>query len=438
MTSVNSNFDLGQLKSLYSQLDSYTGGQLGSSNTYVNSIFSLSGSIEEVANGNDQQKVNGIQNIIKNILSLLEKIGTSEAKTAKTEASNTAKKTEDLKTRSEKLSISLEEDFSNASSEIEKQTGILNEANTQLTETDRALKEQEKQIQEKIEEINKKQQELANAKTPEEQAALLGEIQILAGAVKGFAEAKVAQSETVDNLTEVVEDTSNDVATATEEMVGAIQVGSEEIAELTNDATNLGKTLSETSVRATENVTNKVALEAAATASKTNIITAGGSFEIEQKAKDQGQAAIERFQNIATNGQKIATGIGTLSNTATLLGQYNESTKVALTNFSTALGSWNATIPSTIKSLGSATAILTETETLNGHIEKDLTTIAENVATENEVFYGKNGAIGNTEKAEEARPIGKMAGFAPEVDENSTTQIELETPKFKYSNNFGI
>lgn len=437
MTSVNSNFDLGQLKSLYSQLDSYTGGQLGSGNTYVNSIFGISNEIGNLATGNAQQKASSIQNLVEKVLDLIGNIASNESKTAKTEGDKTSKDVSTLNSKSQKLEENLEIKVSTATEELGTQSESLLKANEKLGETQEAIKEQEKEIQEKIKEIQAKQQELNSVTDTKDRVRILGEIQALAIEVQGFAQNIVAQSETVEELSSTVEDATNNITSTTEDLVGEIQVGSEKMAELTQDATNLGKTLSETSVRATENVTNKVALEAAAAASKTNVVTAIGSVEIEQKAKDQGLAATTRFQNIGVNTQKIAIGLQSLTNNANLLGEYTTTIKSSLDTFSSALGTWNTTAPAVITSLGTATVALEDTEALNQAISTDFTTLGDEAtgSTNTNTNENNNSNNNNETKAEADIEIGfkNTENIATDME----SKVELETPKVKYRA-FGI
>ena len=133
-------------------------------------------------------------------------------------------------------------------------------------------------------------------------------------------------------------------------------------------------------------------------------------------ANDKGQASSAsstRLTSIAGNVNKLAQGIGGLSNATQVLAGFQHSIGGALNNYSELFGQWDAQLQPAIVSLGSFDLLTQGVEELNTVVETDLGNLGFEVDEE--------GAVQKTEQKDDKNKEEKDELFA----------ILLHSPPFK-------
>ena len=204
--------------------------------------------------------------------------------------------------------------------------------------------------------------------------------------------------------------------------------GQAQIGQIAKEAASATGEVAKTASKGAGNTSAAAALKSAATASGAAsfipVLGAGAAAttaELERAAIDQTGAATVRLGSISTNSSRIATSIGSLENNATILANYNATVGSALAKFTGLVGAWNVQLPAVITSVGSAVTLETENEALKALIPTDLEKIN---ATTEDVLVDKT-------------PIAKVSERENESEDNDS-KVELETPKFKFTQSFGI
>lgn len=429
MATVNTQFSFGQLESIYSQLDSLAGGQIGQNVPYLNSVFGAIGDIEQIASGDAQQQANGIQSLVNRLMKVIEKLGAQESTRARKEVADTAKKAEDLNARSQKLGVEMEGKLSDVSDSISEQTEIVTEANQQLTEAQQAIKEKQEEIQEIVDQIIEAQEKLKAEKDPAKQAEILGEIQGLTAQIASIGVTIADDQKVVDNLTSAVENAVEDIENATDKMTVIEQDGQAQISQLTQDASDATGEIIDTASEGTQNATNAAEAQALASGASSNIFTGTTvAPQLQRVVTDQSSASNARLSSIAGNVNRVAQGIGSLQNGTQIINTFKNTIGSALDAFTGQITSWDSVLQPVITSIGSFGTVTKGVEELADAVETDLDTIGYDIKDNGKIKKSKDS---KAEKAEE--PENR--------DENIELEVELLTPEVdatKIVRNFGI
>lgn len=434
MTTVGSDFNLSKLQSLYSQIDGFSGGEINKLLSYgdiawFSEALGIGADIEQIATSKDpNQQANALKSIINDILNIAKKFGNREKSTAVKETQDTAQKAQELNQKSRELGVKMEGKFEEVQASIEEQSQIVTDASELLTEAQAQIKEEEEKIAAIIKKIQEAQQKLTEEQDTKKQAEILAEIQGYAEEITTSTTAITNQQDTALDLKGAVDDATANVADATENMTVIVKDGVAEIGQTVKEEGKLVGEVAETGVKGGENAATAAALETASTITSSNMFTAAATPQIKQAALDQEGAATTRLGSIGTNSAKITAGIGTLENNASIMSQYTSTVGSALTKFTGLVGSWNMQLPATITSIGTAIALEGENTELKSKIPTDL----EKLNVEPEEVLARDGEA--EDKADGKSESNSGEAQTPVVGEI----IELETPKFKFTQSFGI
>ena len=178
MTLIGQNPYLNTLEDLFTTIQSEAGSNKSGSGSSIDIGNILNGStaaISGITSDNHNQKVNGIQTLIDTAMSLLSKLGASEAAKAKAEATKDKKAAAEFTKAGEEARAELEKNINEQSYFIEDQSSLVKESIGELGKANEQIQEKQEEINKIIQQINELQAQLAG-KTPEEQAQILGQI----------------------------------------------------------------------------------------------------------------------------------------------------------------------------------------------------------------------------------------------------------------------
>lgn len=431
-------FNVSELNKLYAQINQVSGNSLsgtsfGQGMQSYNDIAWFSNAIGTVGedNASPEQKASAIQAMVEKALSIFEKFANKEAQAASKEVLKETKASQELVTRSENLKINLEGSLSDIQTDIESQSGIITEAQESLIEVQESIEKKQQEIEDIVKEIEAKQKELANAKTPEEKASILTVIQCYAAEISNIGLSIEADATNLQNLQEAVDNTVTEIEASTQNLANTEQNGLQKLAEQANSVGNLGIEVTETGTKGTTNKATAVAAGRAADAASTNVFTGSSiATKLRMTENDQNQASSKRLGSIAGNLNKLAQGIGGLSNATQVIATFQNTIGGALDNYIGLIGQWDTALEPVITSIGSFTGIAEGVEELNTSVDTDLKNLASEVGGEdlqdtNSENSDNNNNANNTDSEE---------------SENISTSVELETPKFDVQKlrSFGI
>lgn len=420
-------FYTAELNNLFAQINQASGNSL--SGTVVGQGMQTYNDVAWFANAiatastedaTPEQKANAIRGMAEKAINIfekiMEKIGNNEKNVAKKEVSKENKASQELVEKSRKLEAKLDGSLSDIQANIEDQTAIVTEAQEILAKTQESIKEKQEEIEAIIAEIEKKQQELAAAETPEEKAAILGEIQGYAGDIAEISITIEDEAETIANLTEAVDDTVVDIEASTQKLAETEQAGIQELGEQAAEAGKLGTDITKTATTGGVNQVEEKALQASAEAASSNVVS-GASIapKLYMAANDKGQAASTRLQSIAGNVSKLAQGIGGLSNATQVLAGFQNTVGGALNSYSELFGQWDAQLQPAITSLGTFDLLSAGLDELNTAVETDLS----NLGADSE-------EVGAVQKSEEV----DNEGAEEKLEQAEEGKLETETEKF--------
>ena len=353
MTSINTNADfnstLNQLKGVFYQL----GGSSIKGGTYVNSIFGIAGSVEQIASGDEAQKSSGIQSLINHALSLIEKLGSIQKK-AENDVKKDQKGVEEIDKNAQQLETQLNNNILEQGNLINGQTEIVNNATHEIQEAQQDLQEKQEAINEIIEQITAKQKELAEASTIEEKRNLLDEIQELSVQISAqlvdIADYQAAVSDAATSLQSAV----TEIETAKGNIVEIQQDGQMKIVENAQQGAEVTSEVSATQVEGVSNIAAGEALLASGTAAKAiPIIGPIAGTGAEQKGADLIAGGTTQTAGSLGNLRELLQGIGKIASNSQLLQTFTKTIGSALGAFDSAVGAWNSSIDPVITSLGS-------------------------------------------------------------------------------------
>lgn len=412
MTSVNSsefNSYIQQAQGLLGQLQGATG-----SNTteYINSCFDFTNSVGQMTSDDEQQKAAGIQNIINNIMSLVNKLVSNEAQSANQEVKRNSKAAAELQKKQAQAEAELNTEITNLQGNIEAQTGVVKTATETINETSKEIQKKQEEINEIIQQIQAKQQELSSAKTPEEKAQILTQIQGLSAQISSTT-AEVVELQTI------VADASSQVGAAVETIEtakgNAVEIqenGQMVITEIAEEGAQLIQANAQSNAKGVKNEVTGEAAQIAAEGASSNILTAGSAAKLYQTAFDQKSAGTTRTTGAINNLRSVMQGIGALNNNTQLLATFETAIGSALSEFTGYTGDWNTALEPVITGFGSFEALNESSELLQESVQTDLSSLGYTVNKD-----------GKTEKENDSN--------------NEILNSELLTPKVKI-NTFGI
>lgn len=377
MTSINTsefNTTVYQLQGIFKQLGSSAMGEYG---TYVNSVFAIGGSIEQIANGNESQKSAAIQSLINQAMNLVNKLVNIQAS-----ANNKVREDREKARKVEEEAVATEQELNSnmqqIGSEIDGQTQIVENASLEIQESQEALAAKEEKINKIIKQIQTEQEALKNATTIEEKRAILGTIETLGLDISSLMADISSYQETLENATSVVEAAFTNIETAKGNAVQKQQDGQLKVIENTQEAAEATSSTVATQAEGVKNITLGTALEASATA-EIFIPIVGGvvSSQSAQKGAELIAAGTTETTGSLTNLQSLLQGIGKVSNNTQLLSTFKTAIGGALNTFNSSIGSWNAAVQPMITSIGSLTsgAIDEQVAVLQGAVEADNQTL---------------------------------------------------------------
>lgn len=386
---------LNDVKNLLGQIKNYglNSGFWGLSEQekgYVNSVWTAGEGVDEIANGSDEEKVQGVQKLLNQLMSLVGKM--NEANDARREVAEQEKKAQTINSNTEEIQRKITTAINDIGNGINEEAEVIDAANGEITTAQEKLEEQQKELKETLEKIAKLQQELGQATNPEEQNNLLGQIATLSAAIPNIV------SE-IANIQQILVDNVNEVASSVEvmqELEGTAETTAEQGIKDIKEETDESKRLAAegTTTTATGAVNEGVEIAAREAQTVTTAISivpgAGAAAQAEnQKLReietDQGGAARERIPGGAATMKSVAQALGTLNSSLNYLAEFKNSIGTGLSNYANLVGSFNENVEPMITSLGSfndGKEILESKAELDAAVEEDFASIKETNGTE--------------------------------------------------------
>lgn len=386
MTQIGSSTEI---KSLLNQANSML-GQLNidsETSTYINSVWSTGNSIEQIASGDDNQKAAGIQQIINNVMSLVEKFTTGEAKAAKAEDKKNKAAAQKVVDDQQNAKTELETEIGNINSTIEAQLSTVSSEVENLTKLGEDLTEKQQEIQAIKEEIETKKAELESAATVEEKKAILEEIKGLSGQIAEILASLSDLSSQMEASAEVVENAQGSIETAYSEVQKVQKDGTQKIAEIGQQGAKQVQNNTQVAATGAQNKIYAQAAKAAAeTASGASFIsfgaTSSAAAKFNQIAIDQDSAAGTRIPGSVSNMSTVLQGIGGLQENLSVLTNFGNSIGNQFSDFSSVVGQWNSLSSQFIASIGSMELVQTGVDELRNTVDEDLAILENSESSE--------------------------------------------------------
>lgn len=411
------NSSVRQLQGLFNQFGGSSA--MGAAGGYVNSIFNVAGSVGMIAQGNDAQKAQGIQNLVNEAMSLLQKILSPEAE-AQQKVTSDAQGAGEVKNSTQKVKAELKASMAKTEAQIDAQTEIAKNATETIENAKAELQKKQEEINKIIEqEIQTLQKQLAAATEPEEKLRLLGEI--------GAANAKIAgHLEGIESYQTIITNAETSVTQAYAEIEAATaesdQAQAEAQTKITTDVQKAAETTGKVVKTQADGVKNEslgAALEAAGAAEVIiPFVGAALSSTTIQKGTELIAAGGIEILGSVTNIGTLFQGISEVKNNSLLLSKFTKTIGGALNEFNGAIGGWNTTIESTITSLGSLTGeggYKAQSEQLNAYISEDYKTLGVDEEVGSGLFSMKDGYSVNT-NIQVNNETALFAGIATKVE----------------------
>lgn len=424
MTTINSsefNSTVNQLQGIFNKIGS---SSMGEYSFYVNSVFSIGDSIGQISNGNESQKVAGVQNLIDQAMNLINKLVNIQAD-AKEKVKDDEKKAEKVTEEAAQVEQELNSDMQEISQEIDGQRKIVSDATETIQKTQEELAAKEENIKQIFDEIKQKQEQLKKATSLDEKRQLLNEIGALGSSISTLMADFSTYQETLENATSVVEGAFTAIENAKGNAVQKQQDGQLKIVENVQGAAEATKSTASTQADGVKNISLGTALEGAA-AGETIIPFVGVALanNTAQKGAEFISAGTIETTGSISNLNDLLQGIGKIKNNTQLLSTFKTAIGGALGNFNTTIGSWNTAVQPLITSIGTITS---------AKIEEQTTELQTAVVTDNQTLdkFEK----GETQSEGAQGPVTKPNGGTQNAN-LTTDPYNLITPNVKLS--FGI
>ncbi|MBR2430943.1 hypothetical protein IKB17_05730 [bacterium] len=441
-----SSLNLTDIKSLQSQFNQLSGlgvDILGSNDatkftgTIWDGMQGIATLVDKNTSSEKKQKV--LINLFKEILDkgveelkdLISGLGKNETRNSKKEVDGIAKEAEKLNAESQKLGIDIEGNFRQIANDIEDNTDIVEEAQEQLETVQEEIEAEEKKIKETVVEIQKQQRLLASPElTKEDKLEILNIIQGLTGDLTASTEIIISKQEILSNLGSAVKNATDNIAVAEETLEQKVLEAQAEIQEKANEGAELTGDAVQSATKGFINEKQALLLHGLAGAAATNVVTVATAAELEETALDQDGAAVTRIGGANKNTTKISEVVNSLGEDNRIVARYENTVGSALTNFISQVGSWNSALSPMITSIGSATLFAQENEQLISNIDEDIKVVEsqETLAKDASPVDEDNANLDDETLAPETSLEDSLGGL-----ENG-----LKTPKFKFTQSFGI
>ena len=421
MTLIGQNPYLNTLEDLFTTIQSEAGSNKSGSGSSIDIGNILNGStaaISGITSDNHNQKVNGIQTLIDTAMSLLSKLGASEAAKAKAEATKDKKAAAEFTKAGEEARAELEKNINEQSYFIEDQSSLVKESIGELGKANEQIQEKQEEINKIIQQINELQAQLAG-KTPEEQAQILGQIQTLSGKLASKAATISDVQKTVESASSQVENAVTNIETAKGHIVEIQENGQMVIQEQMQKGVQELQKGFQRQVQGQVNEATGTAAEKAAQATATSTfgIGAGAAAKLYKVSFDQDMAGSTRKTSSAPNLQTVLAGIGKLGENVALLTQFETAIGGAMKDFNGYVGDWNTALEPVITSIGSFTGeegVIATNEQLQEAVTVDLNTLGATV-DENGNVENKNTGNNENEDTQNNEQLVKPELFTPNV-----------------------
>lgn len=421
--STELNSTVGQLQGLFSQIESMGDGS--NSGISINSIFSIQSSIEQIQSDDSQARANGITNLVDKALKLIDKITNLQA-AAKKAVDSDSKKADRVIKRTEKTKEKLDKNIEKLGSKIGKEVDAIGNYTEDIIAAQQELDETQKQIDEIIKQIEDKQAELAAAKTPEEEKALLEEINALGASIVGLTKSTQKVQKTFDKLSNKVLDSYEKIETAKGNSIEIQTEGEQSIVQGVQEASTAAADTGATQASGAAETAAAASLEAGSAIS--SFVPALGailSTSTAQKAAELAASGATKTSGSISNFQKLAQGIGGIQNNTELLANFKNTIGSALQNFDEMIGGWNNVVTPLITSLGTLGiegTYAVQANALSETVAQDKETIAEYLEQDSTTTSSVTQKTSTTT----ARTVDTAV-----VGENKKPYV-LETPSFKF------
>ncbi|MBQ7764494.1 hypothetical protein IJ384_03880 [bacterium] len=355
--------NISQLQNIFSYLQQSGIGASATSSTdnYMNTIWSSIQSIEGVANGNDQQKAAGIQNILNTVMSLIESAvgATNESRRASDEVSHNGRDAGSVSSEATEVEQQMVAQIEAIQAELQGHIDVITTATANIEGKQENLNAQLKALQSIQEQIQQKQEALEqlDKSSPDykkQAATILNDIKGLAGLVPaitstitGIQEEFNAESQNVANAYSAIEVLKGNA-------VEVQQNGQDQIIALSSKAMQEVQDNASSQVTAvSENTPAAQAAQKAGEAASTNMFTASKAPQLFQVSVDQKAASTTRISGSTNNLQTLQQGIGRLNSSNEALTGFDGNLQAQLSAFDTAIGAWDKAIDPMIRSIGS-------------------------------------------------------------------------------------
>lgn len=389
MSTVNNsefNTYLSQAKDIFRQIET-SGGSSGNSGSTSDIGLFLNGSmaVNQIANGNDQEKAQGIQNLINSVMSILDKLMSNEAQAAKKDVKNNSKRAAEIEEEQKAAEAELKNQISDISKEVDGQSAIVKEASGVLTETSKNLQAKQDEIKALIQQIQDKQKELVEAEEPDKKAQLLNDIQGLSEKI-GLVTSAIADIQaTVADASSKVEAAVTEIETAKGNAVEIQQDGQMKITEIAQDGAAEIQNNVQSNAAGVSNEVTGASAQAAAEAASSNYATASTAPKLYRVANDQNSAGSTRIAGSVQNLRTVMQGIGGLNNNTEILAHFETSIGRKLNEFSGSVETWNSIAEPVITSIGSLVGeagVQATNEELQEAVKTDLETVTNTESNE--------------------------------------------------------
>lgn len=426
MTLIGQNQDMlgiiEQAKNLFEQNSGSTEASKGSSYgdiAWFNEAISSYGATTQIATGDHNQKVNGIKNLVDTAMSLLSKLGASEAAKAKAEATKDKKAAQKYTEEIDKAQADFEKNVEQQVGFVDDQSCLVKESIGELEKANEQIQEKQEEINEIIKQINDLQSQLAG-KTPEEQAQILGQIQTLSGQLATTAASIADVQETVENASAQVENAVTNIESAQEGIVALQEHGQQLVQEKVQQGVQeIQKNVQRQVQGKVNEATGTAAEKAAQTAGTATFgIGSGVAVKLYKVSFDQEMAGTTRQTSSSQNLKTIMTGIGEFASVIpTLLTNHAQAIGNSMNEFNGYIGSWNTALEPVITSIGSFTGeegVIATNEQLKEAVTVDLNTLGATV-DENGNVENKNTDNNKNEDSKKNEQLVKPELFTPNV-----------------------
>jgi len=366
----NSEFNkiFGEIQGIASQ---FGAGSLPGS-TYINSVFGITGDIEQIVSGDDAQKASAIKGLMDKAMSLVEKIVNAQAE-AKRKVDADKKAVKEANAEAEATKEQLNSTMQGIETEINGKIDVVNEATESAKEYSKEVETKKQAIEEQVRQIKEAQEKLKNESlSKEDKLALLSEISMCSDAIVYLIDEVEGLKESIAEASEGIEESYTELAelqglAVEKQKDGQLQVV-KNVQQAGEATTNVAKTQTEGTVEVTTGTTMTVGGKALNAIPIIGGIVGTSTDQAGQKLIESG--TIKTTASLA-NIQSLLQGIGKIQGNTQLLETFSNSIGGALSDFNAAIGGWSDLINPVIASVGSIDNTVANLDALNTAVDED-------------------------------------------------------------------